>query len=119
MPHIKKTYVVTTKDVDFVPLTHDIAAAIKEAGAVNGMACVMLPKGGAGLLIFRNSPENQASVTPQLHAAMLPRSIALPVVDGVTPLAPYEEVILVDCEERVHRREVIIAVTPEGGGEPQ
>lgn len=119
MPHIKKTYVVTKESVDFVPLTHDIAAAIKEANAVNGTVCIMVPKGGAGLFVFKNSPENRDSITSHLQTAMLPRSLVLPIVDAATPLAPYEEVILVDCEERVHRREVIIAVTPEGGGEAQ
>lgn len=115
MPHIKKSYLMTTASVDFLPLTHDIAAALKEADATEGVVHVMVPKGGAGLLIFKNTPELRSEITPKLSEGLIPRSLALPVVDGATLLAPYEEVILVDCEPRVQRREVIIAVSPEAG----
>lgn len=100
-----------------MPLQHDIAGAIRDAGAVNGMLCVVVPKGSAGLLIFKNSPEMRDAVSPHIQAALLPRSITLPIVDGATVLAPYEDVILVDCEPKVQRREVIIAVTVESAGE--
>lgn len=119
MPHIKKTYVLTTESVDFISLYHDIALAIKDAAAVNGMLCVVVPKGGAGLLIFKNTPELREDVTAHLQAALLPRSITLPIVDGATVLAPYEDVILVDCDAKVQRREVIIAVTAESAGEAE
>lgn len=108
---------MTTESVDFLPLQHDIAGAIRDAGAVNGMLCVVVPKGGAGLLIFKNSPEVRAEVSPHIQAALLSRSVTLPIVDGATVLAPYEDVILVDCDTRSQRREVIIAVTMESEGE--
>lgn len=117
MPTIKKSYFVTTEAVDFVSLYHDIAGAIRDAGATNGMVCVVVPKEGAGLFILKNCPEMKDKVMPQLQSAVLPRSIVLPIVDGATVLAPYEEVILVDCEAKAQRREVIIAVTPESAGE--
>lgn len=142
MPTIKKTYVVTTESVDFFSLNHDIAAAIKETGTAGGMICVVVPKGGAGLLVFENLPQVRTAVAehiesmggegtvpdrlrrsvalaPRIQTAMLPRSIACPYADGNLLLAPYEEVMLVDCEPKSQRREVIIAVTPETGGEPQ
>lgn len=119
MPYIKKTYVVTTEAVDFFSLYHDMGLAIKDAAANNGMVCVVVPKSGAGLLILKNSPEMRAQVESQLQVALLPRSIVLPIVDGTTVLAPYEEVFLVDCDAKVHRREVIIAVTAEIGGETE
>ena len=115
MPHIKKSYYMTTTLVDFFPLTHDIAAALKESGAENGIVHVVVPKAGAGLFIFKNSPELQKELSAAVQPTLLPRSLTLPVVNGETPLAPYEEVILVDVDPRSQRREVVIAVTVEGG----
>lgn len=109
---------MTTEAVDFVPLQHDIAAAIRDASATHGQLCVVVPKGGAGLLVFRNTPETKDELAPIVNAALLPRSVVLPIVDGVIPLAPYEDVILVDCESKSQRREVIISVTAESAGEP-
>lgn len=111
--HLKKCYLVTTTSVDFLPLTHDIAAAVKEADVSDGVVHVVVPKGGAGLLIFKDTPELRDELAPKLHPALLPRSLALPLADGELPLSPYEEVILVDCEPRVQRREVVITVSPE------
>lgn len=136
MPYIKKVYVTTTTSIDFSPLTHDIHAAIKDAGAANGVVHVVVSKGGAGLMVFENLPEVREAVTaylesiaqdgdiqdklrravalaPRVQAAMLQRSVALPFVEGTLVLAAYEEIILVDCEDRVQRREVIIAITAE------
>lgn len=117
MPFIRKTYVVTTESVDFVSLQHDIVGAIRDASATNGMLCVTVPKGGAGLLIFKNSPELREGIAPHIQPAMLPRSIVLPIADGATVLAPYEDVVLVDYDPKVQRREVVIAVTVESEGE--
>lgn len=137
MPLIKKVYVATTTSIDFSPLTHDISAAIKEAAAKDGVVHVVVPKGGAGLMVFENLPEVREAVTayldsiaqegdvqdklrrsvalaPRVQAAMLQRSIACPFVDGVLLFAPHEEVVLVDCDTRVQRREVIVTVSSEG-----
>ncbi len=113
MPYVHKTYIVTTESVDFVSLVHDIASAIKDAGAVNGLVCVVVPKEGAGLFILRNSTDMKEKVEPHLPAEVLPRSIVVPVVEGALILAPYEEVFLVDCEKKMQRREVVITVTSE------
>ncbi len=138
MPHIKKTYVSTTESIDFLPLTHDINAAIKEASATNGVVHVVVPKGGAGLMVFENLPEVCKAISAHLdtfaqegevqdklrravplgtrvQTAMLQRSFTCPIIDGALVLAPYEEVILVDCEKRIQRREVVIAVAAEEG----
>jgi thiamine phosphate synthase YjbQ (UPF0047 family) len=119
MSHIKKVYVVTTESIDFISLNHDIAAAIKEAGAANGVVHVVVPKGGAGVLVFKNLPEIREALTPQIHVALLPRSFVCPFVDHELLLAPYEDVLLVDCDPRSQRREVIVAIVPETEASPE
>lgn len=111
MSHIKKVYVMTTESTDCISLVHDVAAAIKEAGATAGILHVLVPKAGAGLMIHQKNSDLDSHVAD--NAALLPRAISLPVIDGGIPLAPYEEVFLVDHEPCVQRREVIITISPE------
>lgn len=115
MPHIKKSYFVTTESIDFFPLAHDIASALKEAAVTDGVVYVVVPNGGAGLLVFKNSAETRAKIQDIIHAELLQRSIAIPVIAGVTVLGHHEDVILVDCQPRVQRREVIVCVVADAG----
>jgi len=140
MSHVKKVYVVTTAAIDFIPLNHDITAAIRDAGVVDGAVHIAVPKSGAALLVFENLPEVRKAITnylaqfskegklkdrlnrevelaPRLQTALLPRALSLPVVAGEVALAPYEDVILLDCDLREQRREVVIVSSGSGGGE--
>ena len=136
MPLIKKVYVMTTESIDFLSLNHDITAAIKEVGAPSGVVHVVVPKSGAGVLVFENLPEVREAViaqleswgqegdvqdrlrrtvalAPRIQSALLPRSFVCPFAEQNLVLAPYEEILLVDCEQRAQRREVIVAILPE------
>lgn len=142
MSHLKKVYAATTESIDFISLNHDIASAIKETGAASGVVHVVVPKSGAGLLVFENLPEVRDAVmaqlescaqdgevqdklrravplAPRIQTAFLPRSFACPFSDHALLLAPYEEVLLVDCEPRSQRREVIVAIMPEAEAAPE
>lgn len=119
MSHLKKVYLMTTESIDFLSLNHDIAAAIKEVGAASGVVHVVVPKGGAGILVFKNSPEAREDVSTQVNSALLPRSFVCPFVDSNLLLAPYEDVLVVDYEPRAQRREVIVAVMPEAEAPPE
>lgn len=142
---MKKVYLTTTTAIDFVSLHHDMKAAIADAGADSGVIHVLVPKGGAGLLVFENLPEVREALTtwlqqwnsttevrdrlrrqirlaPRIQSAILPRSVSIPFEQGELLLGPYEEVILVDCEPRSQRREVLIVATANAAakeGPPQ
>lgn len=131
---LKRTYHLTRESVDFISLNHDIKSAIRESGAGKGLVTVLIPKSGAGLLIFEKLPEIEdhirrwltqwegegtvkdrlrqpVALAPRIQTALLPRSMSIPYDGEDLLLAPYEDVILLDCDPKSQRREVLIWVS--------
>lgn len=138
MIFLKKCFVTTTPGVDVLSIFHDVRYAIGDAKMTEGLVSVVIPEPGASLLILEMLPEivekmresltawfavegealskrkEPIAIAPWIRSALVGRSLSVPFHDGALLLAPREEIVLVDFEGSVQRREVVIQVM--GGG---
>lgn len=143
MIFLKNYFTNTTKDVDVIPITHDLKYAVRDSGTNEGLVTVMMPGPGSSVTIIQPLPEiidelkealkvfpgegkeamtrrkEPVKVGARVKAAMLGKSVSIPIRDGKLVLGPREEVIMVDFESNAKRREYVIQVFGEGGGEEQ
>ncbi len=141
----KRYYFDTTEQVDWVPMTHEVHYAIRDAKAVRGVVTVVVPSPEAGLLVGENIPEvrealiqavvrwvgelpaassqgkdakqRPANIAARVQSALLGRSLTLSFDQHKLTLDPYSEVILIDFEPKRQRREVLITVSGEEAAE--
>jgi len=141
MIFLKKCFVNTTKDVDVVPITHDVKYALRDSEADEGLVTVVASSPGAALLVvepvdeviaelkeaFKMFPgegkeattrrKESVTVGARVRAAMIGKSVSLPFADGKPLIGLREEVVLIDFENTGRRREYAVQVMGEGGGE--
>lgn len=140
---LKNYFVNTTKEVDVISILHDVGYALKEAGAQEGLVTVMVPGPGASVTIIQPLPDvvselkealkvfpgegkeaktrrkETIKVGARVKAAMLGKSLTVPVKEGKLLLGHREEIVLVDFEAGAKRREFMVQVMSEGGGGDQ
>lgn len=136
--HVLNAYLNTSKDVDILNVTHDVKRALREANIQNGLITVYVPGTTAGVVILENDPAvhedlkklvtsfvpDSGGIRPQrksgsgrveahLRAAFLTSSVSIPVKDGRLLLGPWQEVVVIDFDDKVGRREVTVHVMGE------
>lgn len=140
MIFLKSYFINTSSGVDLLPITSDVRYAIRDGHGKNGLVTVVVPGPGAAVSAFESIPElieelkiafeifagedvqgidkrkEQVAIAPRVQAAMVGRSITLPIAESKLVLNPYEEIFLIDFEKRPKRREFIVQVFSE---EPQ
>lgn len=145
MVFLHKAYFNSTREVNTFNLTLDVARALRESKVVDGIITVMLPSGGAGVVILENDPAIRTAfletldgfvppldseVRPQRRSgtggsrvhvlgALVGNSVSIPVKEGRLLMESWQEVIVFDFDDKVGRREVIVHVLGDGGGAPQ
>lgn len=139
MIFLRKCFFSTTVDVDVLSLIHDVRFALRDAHLPAGLITVVIPEPGASLLIFEPLPEivrkmkellpawinvegealskrkEPIAIAPWMRGAMLGRTLSVPFHEGSLLLGPREEIMLVDFEEVVRRRAVVIQVMGDEG----
>jgi secondary thiamine-phosphate synthase enzyme len=138
MAYLLNAYLNTTATVDLLNLTHDVKRAVRESQVKNGLLTALIPSSTAGLVVLENDPEIQEAfkksileridsptgvrpvrksgtghVQSHLQAAQLQTSISIPIVEGVLILGPWQEVLVIDFDDKVGRREIKIHVMGE------
>ena len=122
----------------------DLSTAIKEwlgtTAAVDGQLTVFVPGSTAAVTTIEYEPgalkdldEALEAIAPSsrtyhhdqrwgdgngfshLRAALLGPSLTIPVVDGRCTLGTWQQVILVDCDNRDRRRRVVLSFVGRGG----
>jgi len=146
MIFLKNYFVNTTAETDFLTVTHDVKFAVRDAQAKNGLVTVIIPGPGASLAIFepveglideiktvlsafgegenkgRDKWNKDVSLFPRVQAAMMGRSVSVPLKDGRLVLSPYDEIYLIDFDKKSRRREFfvqVMALDAKEGGQPQ
>jgi len=138
---LKNYFINTTKDVDVISIIHDVNYAIRDSGAEEGLATVTVPGPGAAVTIIHPLPENLAElkealkifpgegkeaqtrrkesvkIGARIKAAMLGKSLSIPFKSKKLILDTREEIVLLDFESEGKRREYVVQVLSEGGGE--
>ena len=134
---LKHYYVNTTKEVDFLSIIHDVRYAIRDANAKDGLVTVIVPDSSAALTIIEPIPavieelkiafeifagegatatdrrKVTIDISPRVQAAMLGRSLSIPLKDGKLIIDPYEEIYLIDFDKTGKRRQFCVQVMVE------
>ena len=137
MIFLKSYFVNVTPDIDLLPITSDVRYAVRDAGGKNGLVTIMIPGSGAAVTVLEPLPEvieelkialeifagegaqckdkkkEQVFIGPRVQAAMIGRSITLPITESRIAMEPYEEIYLIDLDKRTRRREFLVQVFSE------
>lgn len=134
MISLKNYFVNTTEDVDVLTVIHEVNRTIKESTIVDGVATIIVPEPGGALAVMeplpdivqefkealkifpgegvetKNRRKEEIDVGPRIAAAMLGRSLQIPVLKGKLVLGAREEPMLIDLEKDGKRREFYVQV---------
>lgn len=127
----------TRGDNDVHDITGEIAKAVRESGVRNGVATVFVPGSTAGVTAIEYEPgmirdlqeflERVAPTKASYHhnhggdsnghahvrAAFIGPSLAVPLVDGKLRLGTWQQIVLVDFDDRPRKREVMVQIVGE------
>lgn len=123
---------------DVHDLTPKVEAALNSANISNGIAVVFIPGSTAGVTtiefesgavedlkraVARMAPENihydhdarwgDGNGFSHVRAALLGPSLSVPVVNGELKLGTWQQIVLVDCDNRARSREIIVQIVGE------
>ena len=140
---LKNYFINTTGDVDVESVIHEVNRTIREANATEGSIIIIVPEAGAALAVIeplddivgllkdalkvfpgegvltKNRRKEEIDVGPRIAAAMLGKSLHIPLSGGKLVLGAREEPVLIDLEKTGRRREFYVQVIAEGGGAGQ
>ena len=139
MMFLRNYYVNTTAKTDLHLITHDVKRAIRESEILNGTLTVLIPGATAGVVLleedtkiqeaYRDWIESQVPASEgarpnrrsgtgresaHIRAALVGHTLSLPVQDGKLMIGSWQEVVLLDFDDKIGRREITIQVNGEG-----
>jgi secondary thiamine-phosphate synthase enzyme len=127
----------TRGDNDVHDITGEVAGAAKKSGVRNGIVTVFVPGSTAGVTAIEHEPgmvrdlqeflERTAPTGARYHhnhcgdsnghahvrAAFIGPSLTVPLIDGKLELGTWQQIVLVDFDDRPRKREVTIQVLGE------
>lgn len=134
----RKIQVETKGNTDIVPLTEQVVAILKESGLSSGILCLFLPGTTATLTTTEFEPglmrdikdfwERVAPVTQfyehnarwqdgngyaHVRAQVSGPSLVVPFVEGKLLLGTWQDIVLVDFDNRPRSRTIIIQIVGE------
>jgi secondary thiamine-phosphate synthase enzyme len=128
----------TRGDGDTVDLTPELAAGIRESGLTSGVATLFIGGSTAGITTIEYEPGAVSdlgdvfeAIAPRdrdwrhhlrwgdhnghshVRAALLGPSLSVPFVEGELTLGTWQQVVLVDFDDRPRSREVVVQLLGE------
>jgi len=148
MIFLKNYFVNTTEEVDVISVIHEVNYSVKDSKIPDGLVTVIVSDPGGAVTILEPLPDivdqfkealeifpgegmetlsrrkEPIPVAPRIKAAMLGKTVQIPLKEGKLVLGPREEVVLIDFENTGKRREFFVQVmgeapTQPGGGRQQ
>ena len=139
MAVVTKTFSTKTKgDTDVLDITSQVGKALKEAQLKNGILTVFVPGSTAGITTTEYEPglledlpaaferlipkggEYKHNLTwgdgnghAHVRAALLKSSFTVPFVEGKMILGTWQQIILVDFDNRRRQREIVVQLMGE------
>jgi secondary thiamine-phosphate synthase enzyme len=133
------TFEVSTEGFgDVIDVTARVAASVSESGVRNGIVCVANPGSTAGITTIefepgavadlkaaleKLAPENaryrhndtwgDGNGFAHLRSALVGSSQAFPVRDGAVALGTWQQIVLLDFDNRPRRRKLVVTVVGE------
>jgi secondary thiamine-phosphate synthase enzyme len=134
--HNSHIFVRTTAKTDIIDITPEISREVKESSVVNGTVTVFIP-GSTGAVttiefesgvindlkkaIDRMAPEaiyyehnerwGDGNGYAHVRAAMIGPSLHIPIVEGSMTLGTWQQIVLLDFDNRPRKRRIIIQIT--------
>ncbi len=134
-PLVKRLSLSTRGGNDMHDLTADVQSAVRESGVSGGLATVFVPGSTAGVTTIefepglnkdfadaceRLVPESQpyahndrwgdGNGHSHVRASLLGPTLSIPVVSGRLVLGTWQQIVLVDFDNRARKRDVVIQV---------
>ena len=128
----------TSGDGDTIDLTSELSASVRESGLTSGVATLFIGGSTAGLTTIEYEPGAGAGlndvfegIAPRdrdwrhhlrwgdhnghshVRAALLGPSLSIPFIDGNLTLGTWQQVVLVDFDDRPRTREVVVQLIGE------
>ncbi len=128
----------TSGDGDTIDLTSELSAGVRESGLTSGVATLFIGGSTAGLTTIEYEPGAVADlndvfegIAPRdrdwrhhlrwddrnghshVRAALLGPSLSVPFIDGNLTLGTWQQVVLVDFDDRPRTREVVVQLIGE------
>ena len=137
MIFLKNYFVNTTDQVDVISVLHEVNYTVKDSKIPDGLVTVVVTEPGGAVTILEPLPDivtqfkealeifpgegietlsrrkEPIPVAPRIKAAMLGKTVHIPLQDGKLVLGPREEVVLIDFEKGGKRREFYVQVMGE------
>ena len=134
----KKINLKTKGDADIINITAEVMSAVSNSGLKNGLAVIFVPGSTAGVTTIEYEPglvhdmkaffekiapesgEYQHNIRWQdgngyshVSAAFLGPSLTVPFADKKLNLGTWQQIVLIDFDNRPRNREIIVQVTGE------
>lgn len=140
---LRNYFINTTEEIDVLSVIHEVTRTLRESTIPDGLVTVIVPGPGGALTIVEPLPDvldrlkealgqfpgegtqtvnrrkEEIPVGPRISAAMLGKSVQIPVSAGKFVLGPREEVVLIDFEREGRRREFTVQVMGEAPQQQQ
>jgi len=139
MAVITKSFSIKTKgDTDILDITHQVEKALKETQLKNGILTVFVPGSTAGITtteyepgLLQDLPATFEKLIPKrdeykhnltwgdgngyahVRAALLKSFFTVPFVKGEMILGTWQQIILVDFDNRRRQREIVVQIIGE------
>ena len=139
MAVITKSFSIKTKgDTDILDITHQVEKALKETQLKNGILTVFVPGSTAGITtteyepgLLQDIPATFEKLIPKrdeykhnltwgdgngyahVRAALLKSFFTVPFVKGEMILGTWQQIILVDFDNRRRQREIVVQIIGE------
>lgn len=132
----KKINLKTKGDADIINITAEVMSAVSNSGLKNGLAVIFVPGSTAGVTTIEYEPglvhdmkaffekiapesgEYQHNIRWQdgngyshVRAAFLGPSLTVPFADKKLNLGTWQQIVLIDFDNRPRNREIIVQVT--------
>jgi secondary thiamine-phosphate synthase enzyme len=115
----------TRGDTDIVDITPRVSAMLREHKFTHGQALVFVSGSTAGITtieyepgLLKDIPAVFEKIAPQnahyhVRAAMLGCSLTVPFRDGRLLLGSWQQIVVIDFDNRPRRREVVVQMSGE------
>jgi secondary thiamine-phosphate synthase enzyme len=123
---------------DIKDITEEVARIVQESGIRDGVVTVFIPGSTAGITtveyepgLLRDLPEMFEKIAPagqryshddkwhdgngsaHVRASLVGPSVAIPFIKGILKLGTWQQVVVVDFDNRPRQREIIVQVMGE------
>ncbi len=123
MPARIEKFAVESRGDDIIDITNKVREVVKSCGVKSGVAIIYTPDPLCAVTTMEFEPnliEDVKKLVREylpgteahkfLKAAVIGSSISVPIVDGDLPTGSFQQIVLIDLNERGGHREVVVCV---------